>query len=351
MASEKKISQLTPATSVNTNDFTVLVDGSSSQNKRATIAQIMAVAGGGTVTNVYVSGSQGVSISGSPISSSGTINVGLGNITPGSITATGAVTGTNLSGTNTGDQTITLTGDVGSNSGTSTLTTTISAAAVTNTKLANMSGASIKGRASGVGSPQDLSMSDVNNLLPIMSGDSGAGGVQGLVPAPAAGKAVANTFLKADGTWTAPNLNDILPTQSGNAGKVLQTNGTSTNWVSTLISPVSRNAQTSSTSSNVTIAPSSQIHTEKITFTGSTGTRSGVVSSTGLFAGARILIRLTTASSYGITFNIYDTSTSGTLLATFITDQYTLSGAVELGFNGSAFEVNYVIMPANGTQG
>ena len=36
---------------------------------------------------------------------------------------------------------------------------------------------------------------------------------------------------------------------------------------------------------------------------------------------------------------------------TFITDQYTLSGAVELGFNGSAFEVNYVIMPANGTQG
>jgi hypothetical protein len=350
MASEKKISQLTPATIVNTNDFTVLVDGGSSQNKRATIAQIMAVAGGGTVTNVNVSGSQGVTISGAPITSAGTINVGLGNITPGSITATGAITGTNLSGTNTGDQTITLTGDVGSNSGTGTLTTTIGAGAVTNTKLANMSGSSLKGRASGVGSPQDLSMSDVNNMLPIMSGDSGAGGVKGLVPAPAAGKAAANTFLKADGTWTAPDINNLLPTQAGNTGKVLQTNGTSTSWVSTILSPVSRNAQTNSTST-ATITPTSQLHTEKITFAGSSGTRSCTVSSTGLFAGARILIRLSTSGVYGITFNIYDTSTSGTLLATFITDQYTPSGVVELGFNGTAFEVNYVIVPANGTQG
>jgi len=38
--------------------------------------------------------------------------VGLGNITPTSVAASGTVTGSNLSGTNTGDQTITLTGDV-----------------------------------------------------------------------------------------------------------------------------------------------------------------------------------------------------------------------------------------------
>jgi hypothetical protein len=36
-----------------------------------------------------------------------------------------------------------------------------------------------------------------------MTGDSGSGGVKGLVPAPATGDAAASKFLKADGTWTA----------------------------------------------------------------------------------------------------------------------------------------------------
>lgn len=47
----------------------------------------------------------------------------------GAVTATGAVTGSNLSGTNTGDQTITLTGDV-TGSGTGSFATTIAAGAV-----------------------------------------------------------------------------------------------------------------------------------------------------------------------------------------------------------------------------
>jgi len=41
-------------------------------------------------------------------------------------------------------------------------------------------------------------------LLSAFTGDSGAGGVKGLVPAPSAGDAAASKFLKADGTWTAP---------------------------------------------------------------------------------------------------------------------------------------------------
>jgi len=41
---------------------------------------------------------------------------------------------------------------------------------------------------------------DVADLV----GDSGAGGVHGLVPAPAAGDAAAGKFLKADGVWTVP---------------------------------------------------------------------------------------------------------------------------------------------------
>ena len=68
--------------------------------------------GSGTVTSVSATGANGIVVSGSPITTSGTIALSLGNITPTSVAATGTVTGSNLSGTNTGDQTITLTGDV-----------------------------------------------------------------------------------------------------------------------------------------------------------------------------------------------------------------------------------------------
>lgn len=40
--------------------------------------------------------------------------------------------------------------------------------------------------------------------LPVMVGDSGSGGTQGAVPAPAAGDAAAGKYLDADGTWTVP---------------------------------------------------------------------------------------------------------------------------------------------------
>lgn len=42
---------------------------------------------------------------------------------------------------------------------------------------------------------------DVNVTIPDFTGDSGTGGVKGLVPAPSAGDAAANKYLKADGTW------------------------------------------------------------------------------------------------------------------------------------------------------
>jgi hypothetical protein len=49
-----------------------------------------------------------------------------------------------------------------------------------------------------------------------MTGDSGAGGVKGLVPAPGSGDAAAAKFLKADGTWAVP----------GGTGLVSQANNT-----------------------------------------------------------------------------------------------------------------------------
>jgi hypothetical protein len=59
---------------------------------------------------------------------------------------------------------------------------------------------------------------NVSAYLPKMVGDSGAGGVMGLVPAPAAGDAAAGKVLKADGTWYVP---PATPIPSGPANQVL----------------------------------------------------------------------------------------------------------------------------------
>jgi len=71
-----------------------------------------------------------------------------------------------------------------------------------------------------------------------MTGDSGAGGAAGAVPAPAAGDAAAEKFFKADGTWTAPSgsgdvvgpasaTDNNLATFDGVTGKLLQDGGVS----------------------------------------------------------------------------------------------------------------------------
>lgn len=69
------------------------------------------------------------------------ITLALGAITPTTIVASGAISGSNLSGTNTGDQTIILIGDV-TGAGTGSFTTTIANSAVTNAKLAGSIAAS-----------------------------------------------------------------------------------------------------------------------------------------------------------------------------------------------------------------
>jgi hypothetical protein len=48
-----------------------------------------------------------------------------------------------------------------------------------------------------------LSGATATSMLENVVGDTGAGGTKGLVPAPAAGDAAAEKFLKADGTWAA----------------------------------------------------------------------------------------------------------------------------------------------------
>lgn len=74
---------------------------------------------------------------------------------------------------------------------------------ITNTKLANMPTQTIKGRTTaGTGDPEDLTATQATAILNNFVGDSGAGGIKGLVPAPAIGDAV--RFLKGDGTWSVP---------------------------------------------------------------------------------------------------------------------------------------------------
>lgn len=75
----------------------------------------------------------------------------------------------NLSGTNTGDQTITLTGDV-TGSGTGSFATTIAAGVVANSMLATMGANTIKGSITGSGAPVDLTASQVRTLLSLVPG-------------------------------------------------------------------------------------------------------------------------------------------------------------------------------------
>jgi hypothetical protein len=89
---------------------------------------------GGTVTSVSVTTANGVSGTVTNPTTTPAISLVLGAITPTSVASTGTVTGSNLSGSNTGDQAIVLSGDV-SGSGSTGITTTIGANAVTYAKM------------------------------------------------------------------------------------------------------------------------------------------------------------------------------------------------------------------------
>jgi len=96
---------------------------------------------GGTVTSVSVTTANGVSGTVTNPTTTPAISLVLGAITPTSVAASGNVTGTNLSGNNTGDQTITLTGDV-TGTGTGSFAATIANNAVTYAKMQAISASS-----------------------------------------------------------------------------------------------------------------------------------------------------------------------------------------------------------------
>jgi hypothetical protein len=96
----------------------------------------------------------------------------------------------------TGNQTVTLSGDV-SGSGATAITTAIGANKVTNAMLAQVATATFKGRTSAsTGNVEDLTAAQATALLNAFDSSN-----KGLAPASGGGT---TNFLRADGTWAAP---------------------------------------------------------------------------------------------------------------------------------------------------
>lgn len=129
--------------------------------------------GPGTVTSVSVDAENGILADVVNATTAVEISLALGDITPQSVNAVGTVEGSNLSGVNTGDQTITLSGDV-TGSGTTAITATIPPGAVTLAKQANIATASFLGRnTAGTGSPEVLSIATAKTMLSLSGTNTG----------------------------------------------------------------------------------------------------------------------------------------------------------------------------------
>lgn len=102
----------------------------------------------------------------------------------------------------TGNQTITVTGDV-SGSGTTAITLTLGNNVVTNADLAQVPTATFKGRVTAsTGNVEDLTSAQATSLL-----DTFSSGTKGLVGASGGGT---TNFLRADGSWTDPLAGTIV---------------------------------------------------------------------------------------------------------------------------------------------
>lgn len=105
-----------------------------------------------------------------------------------------------LTGTNSGDQTITLTGHV-TGSGTGSFTTTIANGVITNAMQTNMAANTLSGNNTGsLAAPADLTVAQVKTLLAYTKGDIALGNVENTALSTWAGSTNLNTFAAASVT-------------------------------------------------------------------------------------------------------------------------------------------------------
>lgn len=165
--------------------------------------------GSGTVTNVSLTTASGIVGSVAAPNTTPGISLSLGNITPTSINTPGTIIGSNLAGTNTGDQNIVLSGDV-SGSGTGPITTAIGTNKVTSAHI--LDGTIVAADIAN----QTITATKLNNITAngttgqVLS-SNGSGGFTWATPAGGGGGGAAT-----DLTYTAaPLQGTITPTAPG----------------------------------------------------------------------------------------------------------------------------------------
>lgn len=180
------------------------------------------------ITATYLTGNQTVTLSGD-VSGSGattitttfaTVNSNVGTFQGITVNAKGLVTAAANQNYLTANQTVTLSGDV-TGSGATTITATIANGAVTNAKHANSPANSIKGNNTGTAAaPIDMTGTQATALLDVFTSS-----LKGLAPSSGGGT---TNFLRADGTWTAPSAG------SGTTPKAIRVFTTSTTYTPTV---------------------------------------------------------------------------------------------------------------------
>ena len=211
----------------------------------------------------------------------------------------------------TGNQSITLSGDV-SGTGSTAITTAIGNNKVTNAMLAQIATATFKGRTTAsTGNVEDLTATQATALL-----DTFTSSLKGLAPSSGGGT---TNFLRADGTWAAP---------AGGSG------GVSTLRVAT--------TQTNTTTTPTTITG--------LSFSGTSGsvytfwgiiyascTSNGVKLGWSLPSGSTISYGIVGPGTTGVFNTTYSTSptTLGTQFGTASTNPLFISGTIELTNNGT----------------
>ena len=270
--------------------------------------------GGGTVTSVAATGGTGISVTGSPITTSGTLNIT--NTAPDQTVVLTAGTGISTSGTYPN---FTITNTSPSSGG------TVTSVAATVPSLLSISGSPIT--SSGT---LDITYSGI--ALPILNGGTGE-------------------------TTSNAALNALLPSQATNNGKVLSTDGTDTSWVAVSgTGTVTSVAATAGTGISVTGSPITTAGTLNITNTAPDQTvvltGAGTTSISGTYPNFTItsndsatgtVTSVAAAAGTGISITGSPITTSGTLNITNTAPDQTVVLTAGTGINTSGTYPNFTV--------